>query len=96
MTEEFYDIKGRPICVGDLLKTFHFRGARKKKYWLYHAVVLCEGRLKMVPVFTLATKPTDNGGSCWLDSVAINGVVQSEIIDSYNPLYEDRKVGRSK
>lgn len=30
-----YDKFGRPILVGDVLKVFHFTGARKKKYFMY-------------------------------------------------------------
>lgn len=33
------DEKGREILVGDVLKVFHFFGARRKKYWMYKQVV---------------------------------------------------------
>lgn len=40
-----FDKKGVPIRVGDLLKSYHFTGARKKRYWLYHVVLLKDGFL---------------------------------------------------
>ncbi len=30
-----YDKNRRPILEGDILKVFHFTGARKKKYFMY-------------------------------------------------------------
>jgi len=35
---EVYDKKGIPIHVGDVLKVFHFIGARRKKYYMYKLV----------------------------------------------------------
>lgn len=81
-----YDIHRRPIQAGDLLRTFHFTGARRKKYWLYHGVREVNGYLEMVPVHQLATGIKD-GGCVWL-----RGAVESEIIAGTG--YEDRKRGR--
>lgn len=33
------DKNSRPILVGDILKVFHFIGARRKKYFMYKQVV---------------------------------------------------------
>lgn len=33
-----YDKKGRPICVGDILKVYHFTGQRNKKFYMYKMV----------------------------------------------------------
>lgn len=34
-----YDRKGVPIHPGDLIRSFHFIGARRKRYYLYHVAV---------------------------------------------------------
>ena len=38
MKAKSYDKTGREIMVGDVLKVFHFIGARKKKYYMYKYV----------------------------------------------------------
>ncbi|NML93830.1 hypothetical protein [Novosphingobium olei] len=43
-----YDKHGRQIKVGDVLKVFHFTGARRKRYYMYKHVV--------------GTRPANNGG----------------------------------
>lgn len=34
-----YDKNRRPILIGDILKIFHFTGARKKRYYMYKQVI---------------------------------------------------------
>lgn len=36
----YYDKNGKQILVGDLLKVFHFIGARRKKHYMYQVVVM--------------------------------------------------------
>jgi hypothetical protein len=87
-----YDLTGRQIFAGDLLKTYHFTGARRKKYWIYHGVRERDGALEMVPVSELCTLKS-NGGKCWIHAIAENGVLNSEIIAGYGPngmSHEDR------
>lgn len=43
-----YDKNGRPIKVGDVLKVFHFIGARRKRHYMYKHVV--------------GTRPSKDGG----------------------------------
>lgn len=43
-----YDKHGREIKVGDVLKVFHFIGARRKRYYMYKHVV--------------GKRPANNGG----------------------------------
>jgi len=38
-SRELVDKHGRPIRVGDILKVFHFIGARRKRYFMYKQVV---------------------------------------------------------
>ena len=40
------DKYGRTIEHGDLLKVFHFTGARRKKYYMYKIAYEHEGRLR--------------------------------------------------
>ena len=39
MEPKLYDKTGREILVGDVLKVFHFIGARRKRYHMYKQVV---------------------------------------------------------
>lgn len=82
------DKNGVPICEGDILKTFHFTHAvRKRKCYLYHAVTLRRWddgteALWLVPLAQLVTGRS-NGGCCHLHSQADEaGVVRNaEVID---------------
>jgi hypothetical protein len=92
-----WDRKGVPIYPGDLLRSLHFIGARKKKYWLYHVAVMDTeaGGMRMVPTKHLEpTKRTaidSRGGDPLLsDHLCVN----AEVIDGYGPrpylCYEER------
>ena len=91
MTEQFYDKKGVPIYPGDLLKTLHFIGARRKKYYLYHTVVRGGDYLYMVPTSHLETGLARSGGKCLLKYGIREG---SEVIAGYGPpphfMYDER------
>ena len=86
---ECCDSKGIPIYPGDLLKSLHFTGARRKRYWLYHLVVYREGALRMAHPHTLASDKPDYG--CLLSPEL---AAASTIISGYGPGdcldYEDR------
>lgn len=45
MTITILDKKGRKVEHGDLLKVFHFIGARRKKYYMYKIVTQSRGEL---------------------------------------------------
>lgn len=80
---DMHDKNGRPIYQGDLLRTFHFRGKRRKAYWLYHVVVISGDHLDMVP--TCHLEPTEKarrngGGRCRLEP---ERAAEAEIIDGY-------------
>lgn len=71
------DKNRRQICPGDLLRSFHFTGARRKKYYLYHVAVLNRDyqreTLEAVPVCSLEPTKRNQGGKCWLtQDVATN------------------------
>ncbi len=64
MTHQFYDSTGIPIEKGDLLRTPHFRGARRKQHYLYHVAVMVDGVLMMVPTDFLEPTSPKEYGSC--------------------------------
>ena len=81
---QFYDKRGVPIYPGDLLKTFHFRGARwRKNYYLYHVAVKDDGYMKMYPVCWLEpSKQRNRGGPCLLSH---EHAAETEVIQGYGP-----------
>jgi hypothetical protein len=88
------DLKGRPIRVGDLVRTYHFRDRRWGHQWLYH--VVCDVGEKLYecrPVEELAI-PYDkhNGGRYWLTEEMAS---QMEIIHGGggypDNIYQERK-----
>lgn len=45
--EGLRDKKGVPFHVGDIVKVFHFTGARRKRYYMYKQVIsVCEKWVK--------------------------------------------------
>ncbi len=85
-----HDMNGVPIYPGDLLRTFHFTGARRKRHWLYHvAVNEIGGRLRMVPTSHLADP--SGGGACLMSDAMAR---ECEIISGHGPgdilSFEDR------
>jgi hypothetical protein len=85
----YRDQKGVRICEGDLLRSYHFTGSRKKKHYLYHGIVRNNkyGVLEMVPVAELCGSKPD-GGRCWLLAIVKNGYADAEIIHGRS--YENR------
>ena len=65
----YRDVKGREICVGDLLRSPHFVGARRKKFYLYHVAVNREGVMYAVPTSHMEPSLRQYGGDCPLGYV---------------------------
>ena len=72
-----YDMHGYPIYPGDLVRTFHFAGRRRRKHYLYHVIVFefdstrGHGYLRMVPAQSLEPTLAKQGGNPLLsDSLA--------------------------
>jgi len=86
------DAKGIPIYPGDLLRTPHYVGARRKQNYLYHVVVREGEHLYMVPTMHLEPTLIIDGGKCLLK----HGMdkERSQIISGYGPspyiTFEDR------
>jgi hypothetical protein len=85
---ECHDRRGVPIYPGDLLRSFHFRGKRRKMYYLYHVAILdvAAGGMRMIPASHL--EPTnrdahDSRGGDPLLSDSLTAI--AEVIDGYGP-----------
>lgn len=93
----FHDKNGFPIYPGDLLRSLHFVGARRKKYWLYHVVTAPPDRagtslpLYLVPTSHLEPTKQAGGGRCPLTEDMASSM---EILAGHGPGdildYEDR------
>ncbi len=84
---DLYDKTGREVMLNDVLKVFHFRGARRKRYYMYKQVldVICDGaRLRISHL----------GGDGSTFSQKINGdtLMDWEIVQGFHKgvSYEDR------
>ena len=93
--KQFYDKHGIPIQANDLLKTYHFTGTRKKRYFMYHLVVEHEGCLRMLNAHAIIKNGQVNWmGGCLLGSaVAGDGCIlrDSEIVEGFHPDFEERE-----
>ena len=88
----------RPLRVGDVLKVFHFVGARRKKHYMYKQITRTQwlggygGRPKVLYFYVshLNLKPpTDTDGGYWLGM--FEGVLGSyEIIQCPTANHEER------
>ena len=82
--EPLHDKHGRQVYPGDLIRTFHFRGARRKVYYLYHTAVSRDGGLELVPTAHLEPTKKSGGGACWASQELLDGA-GAEIIDGAGP-----------
>lgn len=88
---EYYDAKGYPVFAGDVLKVFHFRGARRKKYYMYKVAKEWQGKLWAFNVSELATNGGESCHKCRMETLGF-----FQIVDGYDPdgiYFEDRKKG---
>jgi len=87
----FHDKKGVPVCAGDLIKSYHFTGARRKRYYLYHVASYEDGHWMMVPASWADPNEKRDGGKCRIyqhyleDAEVIGGCGPGDILD-----HEDR------
>jgi hypothetical protein len=89
---QHFDKNGIPIHKGDLLRSPHFIGPRRKQYYLYHVVVQEPDGVFLVPASHLEPTMKKDGGICHLD--ALSDSWEAEIISGYGPepylSYDDR------
>jgi hypothetical protein len=77
--KKLYDQKGKEIHEFDVLKIFHYIGARRKKCYMYKWVRIIDGTLAGMHL-------TDGtGGYFWLKAIADKDekLVNAEIVQSY-------------
>ena len=81
---EVHDKNGIPIYPGDLIRSFHFIGPRRKRYYLYHVAVWNKdkGTMEMVPASELEPSLVGRGGRCWLMQ---DYMADAEVIDGHGP-----------
>lgn len=87
---EMHDKRGVPIYPGDLLKTYHFTGARKKRYYLYHIAFYRDGHMRCQSAQYFGTGSKDHSAdillqSLWVSDEANRTLEQTEVIDGYGP-----------
>ena len=91
---EVVDRKGVPIHPGDLIRSFHFIGPRRKRYYLYHTAVCRDGAMYMVPTSHLEPTKVEGGGCCLLSQNHLDAY-DAEVICGCGPepgmSHEDRK-----
>jgi hypothetical protein len=71
---ECHDSKGIPIYPGDLLRSFHFRGQRRRIFYLYHVAIFDSeaGGMRMMPASYLEpTIPRTGGDPLLSDDLAL-------------------------
>jgi hypothetical protein len=79
---ELHDMNGIPIYPGDLLKSFHFVGRRRKRHYVYHTAVFKGGAMRMVPTCHLEPTKVSGGGACLMDQALMN---HAEVISGHGP-----------
>lgn len=89
---EVFDANGIPVYPGDLIRTYHFTGPRRKRYYLYHTAVYKDGAMSLVPVSHL--EPSCVRGSDGVCLLLQELMADAEIIHGYGPLpflyYDER------
>jgi hypothetical protein len=105
---ELHDSKGYPIYPGDLLKTFHFRGCRKRLHYLYHVAryvrpddALGAGYMRMMNTCELEPTKAGQGGCPMLSpglasncEIVYSAVVNDDILCLHDrPKRKDNKNG---
>lgn len=86
-----YDKNNRPIYAGDLLRSFHFTGARRRRLYLYHVAVTVDGGLDAVPACHLEPSKIRGGGRCRIDEKMATNF---EIIQGINMLPATEEASR--
>lgn len=81
---ELHDKNGVPIYPGDLIRSFHFRGARRKVYYLYHTACYIDGAMRMEPTCKLDPSKRNCGGGCLMSQDLLDGS-DAEVIQGSGP-----------
>lgn len=94
----YRDKNGIQLHKGDLIRSPHYIGRRRKQHYLYHVVVEENGVLFLVPTSHLEPTLRNLGGRCPLSVYCDTWA--AEIISGYGPggilTFEDRPRQKSK
>lgn len=63
------DKKKREIKEGDILKCFHFIGARNKKHYMYKIAAIKNGKLVAMDIEELLEKGKEKAHTCPLEAL---------------------------
>lgn len=93
MNDFLLDKNGREILVGDVVKVFHFVGARRKRYYMYKWVKerVMLGKEKQYPAFKMSHLTAGNVDDSYYEMLNGRKLEGVEIIQGYGK--EDRGVG---
>ena len=105
MEINYYDKNGIPILEGDLLRAYHFTGARKRKHYLYKKAIwlksayIPDGGLHAVAIDDLGAKPLEECHRCKIshlkDVEVIDGPCFDSPIDGTSVYWWERRQKRS-
>jgi hypothetical protein len=88
MKIQYYDKNGIPILEGDLLRSYHFTGARKRKHYLYKKAIWLkspyfpDGGLHAVAIDDLDMKPLEECHRCKISHLKYVEVIDGPCFDS--------------
>ena len=86
------DKVGREIEPGDILRVFHFTGARGKRHYMYkQARCYSAGRLELSHLNNLDGAPWEIGVNFCTQKVSPGRWIDVEIVQSIDARFEDRK-----
>jgi len=90
--EALRDKTGREIRPGDMLKVFHFVGARRKRHYLYQQALRYErGRLVISYMNRIDdAEPWEEGKNCYSIGLYERKLPGYEIVQSIDACFEDR------
>lgn len=83
------DSKNREVMLGDVLKVFHFIGARRKRYYMYKVAALKNMELKAFDITEVAQLGFHEAHYCRLESLDDFEIVQGW--DKSGKNFEDRE-----
>lgn len=90
-TAAFYDKRGIPIERGDIVKVFHFIGARRKKHYMYKQAlgVVMMGKAKPEPFMKFSHLSLNDNEYYW-EQCSSHRLATYEIVQSIKCDHEER------
>ncbi|HKF95121.1 MAG TPA: hypothetical protein VKB96_11095 [Gammaproteobacteria bacterium] len=89
LSEGLYDKHGREIMIGDIIKVFHFIGARRKRHYMYKQVIR-EGVFSDEAPYFILSHLSMNDSEYYHESKDGRLLSHYEIVQSIDAAFEDR------